>query len=62
MGHFVLVFAKIFFWLISILFACGLIGCVFVVLLTTVDDVKELVEREKEPSGSRVLLTPIHTD
>lgn len=61
MGHIVLVFAKYFFWFISILFACGMIGCVFVVLLTTIDDVKELVERKEEPSVSRVL-TPAHTD
>jgi hypothetical protein len=61
MGHTVLVLAKLFFWCTSILFACGMIGCVFVVLLTTIDDLKELGERREESAGNR-LLTPVHTD
>jgi hypothetical protein len=50
-----------FFWTLSIVFAVGLIGCVLVVILTTIDDVKELVEQKQElRSVSSVLSSVPH--
>ncbi len=50
MGHFLQSFAIVFFWILSAMFAVGLIGCAFVILLTTIDDLKEIVTKEKEPT------------
>lgn len=46
MGHLI---AVIFFWLVSAMFAIGLIGCAFVVVWTTIDDLKEILSKDEEP-------------
>lgn len=43
-----LVAAKIFFWTIGVLFLVGMVGSAVVVLLTSVEDVKELKGEPKE--------------
>ena len=39
--------AKFFFTVLEVMFAAGVIGSALVVLLTSIDDVKELVEDKK---------------
>lgn len=40
--------AKIFFWIIGIMFFAGMIGSAIVVLFTSVEDARELRGEEKE--------------
>jgi FtsH-binding integral membrane protein len=42
-----MIVAKIFFTVLEVMFAVGVIGSLLVVLLTSIDDVKELVEEKK---------------
>ena len=43
--------AKAFFWLLGILFFVGIVGSAVVVILTSIEDVKELRDKkEAEPS------------
>jgi hypothetical protein len=43
--------AVIFFWILGIAFFSGMIGCAFVIVLTTLDDLKDLMmEEEEKPS------------
>jgi hypothetical protein len=41
-----MIFAKIFFWIIGIMFFAGAIGSALVVILTSIDDIKDLRENE----------------
>jgi hypothetical protein len=40
--------AVIFFWTLGILFFGGLAGCVIVIILTSIEDAKELFKPEEE--------------
>ncbi len=44
--------AKIFFWVIGIMFFAGIIGSAIVVLFTSVEDAKELKGEEKPVSSA----------
>lgn len=44
--------AQIFFWILGIMFFVGAIGSGIVVILTSIDDIKDLRE-EKEPEPIR---------
>jgi|WetSurMetagenome_2_1015567.scaffolds.fasta_scaffold1316901_2 hypothetical protein len=40
--------AKIFFWILEALFAIGIVGSALVVLLTAIDDVRDLREKHDD--------------
>jgi hypothetical protein len=52
-----MIIAKIFFWIIGIMFFAGAIGSALVVILTSIDDIKDLRENENsetKPHGGNV--------
>jgi hypothetical protein len=52
---------RIFIYLVEGMFAIGLIGCVFVLILATIDDIKVLFHRDKplQPSPAEAAATTI---
>ncbi len=44
----ILLIAKAFFWFIGVLFFVGVIGSAVVVILTSIEDVKELREKKED--------------
>lgn len=52
----ILIVAKAFFWIIGTMFFVGLIGSGAVVILTSIEDAKEL--REKKEAEPRVRMMP----
>ncbi len=54
----IVLIAKAFFWFIGILFFVGMIGSAVVVILTSIEDVREL--REKKEDESAVKVAPGH--
>ena len=49
--------AKIFFWVVGILFLVGMVGSALVVLLTSAEDAKEL---KREPKEKTPVVTSPH--
>ena len=51
-------FAKVFFWIIGIMFFAGMAGSALVVVLTSIEDGKELREKREAEGSSRVMQDP----
>jgi hypothetical protein len=55
--------AQIFFWILGIMFFAGAVGSGLVVILTSIDDIKDLRdEKAPEPSRFGATLTPAKTN
>lgn len=55
--------AQIFFWILGIMFFVGAIGSALVVILTSIDDIKDLRDaKEPEPARFGASVTPTQTN
>jgi hypothetical protein len=50
----ILLIAKAFFWFIGILFFLGMVGSAVVVILTSIEDVRELREKKEDEAAVKV--------
>ena len=54
--------AQIFFWVLGIMFFVGVFGSALVVILTSIDDVKDLREKkESEPVQTASMMPPMNS-
>jgi hypothetical protein len=54
--------AKLFFWILGIMFFVGAFGSALVVIMTSIHDVKDLREREEPaPANINSSMTPVKT-